>query len=269
MDKCTTGFFSEIGAMVNHSCCPNLAASAVGIPGSDGGHDELQLILQAVRDIAEGEELTVDYLGDLYLPFPERDERLREMYGFGAERRPTDPGLESMAPSAAAKSAEERAAIQQRVIDSNAAACDAWDRAQQLRSASSEDVAAFDAASKDIDTKGLLKRAEMLAASHYAAVLNANFLAETHAWRFNATWRLATLLARDGPPKACAQALQLWESALRCGLLVWPSAYWPEHRRLLRGAIHAARGAGEGAKEEEFARKLAVIDSATATDRSS
>lgn len=238
------GLFSEMGAMVNHSCRPNLLVRGVGIEGVEGSRDQLQLVLLAVRDIEEGEELTISYLSELYLPFPERDERLRDIHGFGASRLATDPGLEALSSAGKAKSVAERGQAEQRVVAANGAAHDAWERA-----------AARPCAAED------LRKQRMIAASHYAALLNENLLAETHAWRYNATWRLATLLAADGAPKkACAQALVLWESAMRSGLLVWPSDHWPEHQRLLRGARIAASGAGEEEKSERYARQLAEIE---------
>ena len=49
-----------------------------------------------VRDIAAGEELCICYLNSLYLSFPERDERLQDLYFFGAEPLSTDKGLEAL-----------------------------------------------------------------------------------------------------------------------------------------------------------------------------
>mmetsp|Transcript_63323 Transcript_63323/g.205561 ORF Transcript_63323/g.205561 Transcript_63323/m.205561 type:complete len:152 (+) Transcript_63323:851-1306(+) len=111
---------------------------------------------------------------------------------------------------------------------------------------------------RKLATRGTRKH-RVIAAARYADVLNANLLAETHSWRYNATWRLASLLTQDDEPKSCAQALILWESAVRSGRRVWPSDLWPEHRRLLKGAQRAAKGAGEEVKAAEFAEKLLQI----------
>lgn len=242
------GLFAEVGAMVNHCCAPNLLFHGVGIAGEDKGHDQLQLVAQAVRNIEAGEELTISYLGDLYLPFAERDERLQDLYAFAGSRLPTDPGLEALSASALAKDKSDRDHGLQRVVAANTAAHDAWERAAELRAAGAEHA-------------GDMRKQQATAAAHYAALLNTNLLAETHAWRYNATWRLASLLMADAPPKkACIQALMLWESAMRSGLRVWPSEHWPEHRMLLRAAQQAASGASDEAKSEEYLRRLGEIE---------
>lgn len=243
------GLFVEVGAMINHSCRPNAIIQGVGIQGSDGEHDALQLVLQTVSDVKAGEELCISYLNELYLPFPERDERLRDMHAFGAEQLSSDRGLEAMSASAAALSSAERAQLLQRVIKCNELAFATWEKAMTHR-----------AGYADADQQALCRKMKSASAQNYAALLNTNLLAETHAWRYNASWRLAALLSEDGPPKACAQSLQLWECAIRSGLLVWPSVNWPEHRRLLRGALQAALGAGDKDKEESLSRQLKEIE---------
>merc|ERR1719198_2395672 len=90
------GLFSEMGAMVNHSSRPNLLFKGSTVASHHESFEELVLVLQAVRDIQPGEELTITYLGDLYLPFPERDQRLQELYGFGSDRLSSDSGLEAV-----------------------------------------------------------------------------------------------------------------------------------------------------------------------------
>lgn len=245
------GLFPEVGAMVNHSCRPNLIHFGVGIEGEDGASDQLQLVLQAVRDIEPGEELTISYLDDLYLPFAERDERLRDLYGCPADGLQTDAGLQAVSALGASMPPAERAEVTQRVVAANSAAHEAWDAAAELRAASGEQASP--------QVRAELGRLEQTAASHYAALLNANLLAETHAWRFNATCRLASLLTRGNAPKSCAQALLLLESALRAGHLVWPSENWPEHRRLLRGACRAAQGAGDEARASKYEEEVCRI----------
>ena len=70
-------------AMTNHSCRPNsthmaCAAAPEGAPSesthSDLGDDPhpLWMRLRAVRDIPEGEEITISYLNELMLPLEER-----------------------------------------------------------------------------------------------------------------------------------------------------------------------------------------------------
>lgn len=248
------GLFAEFGAMVNHSCKPNLIFHGRGIAGAEGSHDQLQLVLQAVRNIEEGEELTISYLGDLYLPFAERDERLQDVYGFPASHLPTDPSLEAFSASAIAKGpCVERELAVKRVMAANERAHTAWEHAGKMRAADPERAPA-------------IRKFRQIAATQYAALLNENLLAETHSWRYNATWRLASLLMADDPPKkACEQALVLWQSAMRSGRLIWPSEHWTDHRNLLRGAQQAALGAGETAKSEDYARHLAEIEQQMST----
>ena len=64
--------------------------------GSGSGAGKLVLRLRTVRDIAAGEELCISYLNSLYTSFPERDERLQEVYFFGADTLGTDAGLEAL-----------------------------------------------------------------------------------------------------------------------------------------------------------------------------
>lgn len=246
------GLFAEVGAMVNHSSRPNLVFHGAGVSGKEG-YDELQLVLQAVRDVEPGEELTISYLPELYLPHPERDERLQELYGFPADRLPSDAGLEAQVPNAAAGAT-------QRVVAANDAAHGAWERVAVLRGL----LTKVDDEEKQEKLRKQLQQQQMTAAQHYAAILNEKLLAETHAWRYNATWRLAALLTNPGAPKSCAKALPLWEAAMRSGLHVWPSEHWPEHRRLLAGARRAAEGAGDGVRAAEIGRQLEALDGAMA-----
>ncbi|CAK0863829.1 unnamed protein product [Prorocentrum cordatum] len=234
------GLFTEVGCMVNHSCRPNMVCRGVAKSGGEGGYDELRLVLQAVRDVEPGEELTVSYLTELYLQLPERDERLLRQHGFKAERLPTDVGLEALV---AANNSKENI---QRVLAANERADDAWERARELAAA---DADAEPEAGRERE------RQSLLAAQHYASLLNVNLLAETHAWRYNACQRLAQLLTRPNAPKSCAQAIPLWESAMRSGSLVWPSDLWPDHRRLLRGLQRAAAGAGDVERATELAAR--------------
>lgn len=231
------GLFSEVGAMANHSSRPNLV-----FQGAGDGCEELLLVLRAARDVEPGEELTISYLEELYLPFGERDERLQELHGFPAERLPTDASLEAMSSNL---SPDKREQAIQRVVAANSAAHDAWEKMATL---------------SPYDDNKELQRLRGLCVSAYAAVLNANVLTETHTWRFNATWRLAHLLTQDDTPQACQKSLQLWDSALRCGLRIWPSELWPEHRHLLRGAIRAAKTAKDETRTAAYQEQMARIE---------
>ncbi len=65
-----------LAAMANHSCWPNSTHMACAAPSdapvSGDDDDGLWMRLRAVRDIAEGEEITISYLDDLMLPLEER-----------------------------------------------------------------------------------------------------------------------------------------------------------------------------------------------------
>lgn len=229
--------FSEIGAMANHSCRPNML-----FRGAGGSGDDLALVFRAARDIELGEELTISYLEELYLPFPEREDRLQQLHCISPDSLPTDGSLVAMSSSL---SPEQRQQATQRVMAANSAASDAWEQLSQLLGG---------------DNEKELKRLRALCISAYVVVLNANLLAETHSWRYNATWRLAMLLTQDGTPEACRKALPLWDSALRCGLRVWPSEMWPEHRPLLRGAKRAAELAKDAERMATYQAQLERIE---------
>lgn len=242
------GMFPELGAMLNHSCRPNLLIHGIGIAAEDSGHDQLQLVAQAVRDVDAGEELTVTYLGELYLPYPEREDSLRDRYGFAAERLTTDIGLESMLN----KEPAQKAADTKRVVAANSAASEAWETSEAISKMKIDKPEAI----------AEMRRQQMIAASNYAALLNTNLLSETHSWRYNASCRLASVLTRDGSEKSSKQALMLWESTIRSGLKVWPSAHWPEHRKLLRGAKQAAIGANDQERAAKYSDELERIEKA-------
>ena len=76
------GLFPQWGTMMNHSCTPNCASHARLAPGG-----ELVLVVVAVAPIAKGDEVCISYLPSLYASFPDRDEQLRSLYFFPAERR--------------------------------------------------------------------------------------------------------------------------------------------------------------------------------------
>lgn len=231
------GLFSVMGAMANHSSSPNLIFQGAG-------GEDLFLVFRAARDIEPGEELTISYLEELYLPYPERADRLQELHCFAAERLPTDASLEAMSGSLPE---EQRQQATQRVVAANSAADEAWEKMAALTGVGEAD-------------EKELQRLRGLCISAYAAVLNANLLAETHSWRFNATWRLALLLTQDSTPEACKKSLPLWDSALRCGLRVWPSELWPEHQPLLRGAARAAAAAQDETRIAAYKEQQERID---------
>jgi len=231
--------FPEVGAMANHSCRPNLIFQGAG----ERGGQDLTLVFRAARDVEAGEELTISYLEELYLPHPEREERLQELHGIAPEKLNTDASLEALS---GALTPEQRQQATQRVVAANSAASEAWDKMAALLGSE--------------EGEQELKRLRGVCISAYVVVLNANLLAETHSWRYNATWRLALLLTQDGTPEACKKALPLWDAALRCGLRVWPSELWPEHRPLLRGARRAAELAKDETRVAAYQAQQERID---------
>ena len=131
------------------------------------------------------------------------------------------------------------------VVTANTKGEAAWEEVAALRAAGvrlippGKDAAEVSAQARHDDA--VLRRYTLSAVRHYTAVVRAGLLAETHAWRHNASVRLATLLTALGTAKECAQALSLWEQALTTGRLVWPAGgCWPERIPILRGAIKAA-----------------------------
>lgn len=66
------GMFSVANCM-NHSCSPNVMSSS--------SFDDHRVCFVAIREIEEGEELTIAYV-DENLPFNERQKKLRELYHF-------------------------------------------------------------------------------------------------------------------------------------------------------------------------------------------
>ncbi|KAK2598837.1 hypothetical protein N8I77_012222 [Diaporthe amygdali] len=63
-------------ARLNHSCVPNAQGNVnTALPGS-------QFTIHALRDIADGEEITISYLHDELAMRTERQKRLNEDYGF-------------------------------------------------------------------------------------------------------------------------------------------------------------------------------------------
>lgn len=69
------GLFPTI-AMINHSCCPN------AVWGSTGMSSELEV--RATESLKEGDEITVNYIGDrsVHLSPAQRQEILKETWGF-------------------------------------------------------------------------------------------------------------------------------------------------------------------------------------------
>lgn len=144
------GLFPTYAAMCNHSCRPNMIFQAVaqrhryekeedGNPASQDANASKYaaqapplLIVSTVEDVAPGDELTIGYLGSLYLSFPERDERLMETYWFHAEHLPSDSGLEALAPSPRHDRTRE-------TVAANAQAHDAWEAANAIAKQSAGD----------------------------------------------------------------------------------------------------------------------------------
>ena len=75
-------------ALLNHSCVPNCQIEARIVPGGGDGDDEtcggLRVTLVALRDVAEGEEITTAYVPSNQRYFRRRRE-LRRRYGFACD----------------------------------------------------------------------------------------------------------------------------------------------------------------------------------------
>jgi hypothetical protein len=234
--------FPRMGAMLNHDDCPNavvVPCRSPPIEASDGGGSQAGpwLEVRSIRPIEAAEEVTITYLDSLYSSFPERTEVLQQKYLFDATARPTDASLELLVPGRET----DNAAID-RVVRANTTACAAYDRAVA--------GALF----------GEAGSAPKIAAQQYAAVLREGVLATTHAWHYNATTKLATLLTQTKSPVLCERALALWEDAIAASNPVWPSPLWPERRDLERGAAAAARIAGNTVAADHHTAELSHIE---------
>ncbi|OJT13051.1 Histone-lysine N-methyltransferase ASHR1 [Trametes pubescens] len=75
------GVFPLASRLFNHSCVPNAACKYILRPS-----ESVAMQVVALRDIAEGEEITIPYL-DPALPYQTRQEALQVNYGFGCECR--------------------------------------------------------------------------------------------------------------------------------------------------------------------------------------
>lgn len=73
-EPCSGSAFYAVHSCMNHSCDPNTASV---VPGKDG---EAQAIIQCLKPIAKGEELTISYI-DLDATWEERQDMLSD-YGF-------------------------------------------------------------------------------------------------------------------------------------------------------------------------------------------
>lgn len=202
-------------SMANHSCCPNL------IHESEFSHHTV-LTLRTIVPVNPGDELCISYIGGAFTSFPERDELLRQQYGFGAMQLSTDGMLEELTESQGNTCSD----TMRLVVEANSNADAAW---QQLASAAGGE--------KKLLAERVVK--------HYRRLLQEPLLGECHCWRYNALIRSATLLNQQATVESCREALTLWEMSLIAGDKVWPSRLWPEQSRLLEGAITASEVIGD------------------------
>eukprot|EP00040_Diaphanoeca_grandis_P007788 m.42316 g.42316 ORF g.42316 m.42316 type:complete len:397 (-) comp19069_c0_seq1:213-1403(-) len=234
------GIFPVIAAMCNHSCRPNMMFQG-RLHKTDSGDEKLEIVLRTVRRITIGEELTISYLGSQYLSFPERDERLQDIYLFGAETLSTDKGLEALALTDALQIKTETS----RVVSANRSAEDAWDEALLTNRTSKK-----------------FSQLQAIALANYSIILKSNLLGKHHAWRYNAHIRVAKVLTQTRSVKACVRAVGHYEQALEMGALVWAGDLWPEARSLIHGGQQACLIAGADLKDklDEFTARLKYID---------
>eukprot|EP00039_Didymoeca_costata_P033588 m.43045 g.43045 ORF g.43045 m.43045 type:complete len:383 (-) comp9944_c0_seq2:9-1157(-) len=205
------------GTMVNHSCRPNLLFRCTGT------QDNPTLVLQALCDISKEKELCISYLDSLYLSYPERNDRLMDIYGFPAEKLPTDDGLEAFNEDNT-RDKNKTKLLTAKVIQANSAGSDAWDELQAIKRRN------------DVPEK-TKERLSVIAIANYNQIISSGLLSESHTWFFNAAYRVALLLNARKSEKGFASALPLWKTVLKSAEAVFPSDLWPEMAAILQGYL--------------------------------
>ena len=226
-----------LAAMGNHACWPNLM-----FEGEIRDDSEPNIVFRTIVDTEIGSELCISYIGPSFTSFAERSEQLQLGYGFMAEGLSTDPLLELT--NTEALSPEVAEAQLQQVFAANSGADVSWEKLGS---------AGCTGGTRDLNRRTAIKE--------YRAVIQVSLLGTCHAWRYNATLRLAMLLNEIGTAEGFEEALPLWQALLEAGELVWPSPLWPEQVALLRGAKTAASGLGISKCVEEYDAKLRFLDS--------
>jgi len=231
------GLFPQL-AVLNHADFPNAAHL-----GTEVGEGNVGVKVVAVRDIAAGDEVLINYLPDAAGMSPEeRQEYLESQYHFrNVPCIPTDAELAHVADES--RLTEELARTLRAL---NAAGAQAWDEAEALR----KDAAAT-AAAPEVRAK------RMAAAEHYAKLLSASegVLGRGHRWRLNAMSRLALVMAATGAARSCANAVAFWKELVPRRERAVPEL-WPALAALYRVAAEAARVAEDADAAKTWLAKL-------------
>ena len=216
-------------SMINHSCSPNATHQ-----GFRRASDKtLCVCIRAVRNIQEGEQITISYVDDLATSVRERTASLAH-HGFEAEHRPCDAALEGWILPAA--ETVRRAEVERTVHAHNVAADEAWSAAHASGAGDEQ-----------------MKQQLMRAASLYAKLLqlSSGALDDRHAILLQARSRLAEVMMMSGADRSRANALPLWRAVL-AALRPCVPEHWPQLLPPLRSAAAAAAAAGDESAASAF-----------------